>query len=300
VQTDLAGELMRPVYAESPILNGMRRFTISGNANSIKLYGVDETSRATGSRYGGVQAYRLSEADSITSSKPKFREIRMELHKVGVLAYATDEILQDSTLLEQVIGEAARNELRFFMADDVIRGTGAGMPQGLLNANALISVSAETGQDADTVMAENVIKMWARLPSPSRSRATWYINHEVEKQLQQMSIGVGTGGQLVYMPPGGLSESGYGSLFGRPVVPVEQCSKLGDKGDIILADMSQYFWAEKGGIQSASSIHVRFEYDEMTFRFLVRYDGQPSWSSALTPYKGNDTLSPFVTLAARS
>jgi len=78
---------------------------------------------------------------------------------------------------------------------------------------------------------------------------------------------------------------------------------VGDVGDILLADMSQYYWAEKGGIQGASSMHVRFIYDEMTFRFLVRYDGQPAWSSALTPFKGTTTigtLSPFVALAARA
>jgi HK97 family phage major capsid protein len=303
VQTDLAGELMRPVYETSPLLSGMRRFTISGNANSVLLYGVDETSRATGSRYGGVRAYRLAEGDALTASKPKFKQIRMELHKVGVLAYATDEILQDSTLLGQVIGEAARNELAFFQADDVLRGTGVGMPLGILNAPALVTVVKETGQAADTVLAENILKMWVRMPPQHRARAAWFINQEVEPQLQQMSLGVGTGGMLVYMPPGGLSGAPYGSLQGRPVIPAEHMSQLGDVGDIGLFDMSQYYWAEKGGIQEASSMHVEFLTAQMVFRFIVRYDGQPSWSSALTPYKGTTTtgtLSPFVVLAARA
>ena len=53
----------------------------------------------------------------------------------------------------------------------------------------------------------------------------------------------------------------------------------------------------KGGMQAASSIHVQFVTDETAFRFVLRLDGQPLWHSALTPYKGSDTLSPFVTVA---
>ena len=47
------------------------------------------------------------------------------------------------------------------------------------------------------------------------------------------------------------------------------------------------------------SPHVRFTTDELSFRLRVRMDGQPLLSSAITPVNG-DTLSPFVTLAARA
>jgi len=90
------------------------------------------------------------------------------------------------------------------------------------------------------------------------------------------------------------------TLFGRPVVPIEQCSALGSVGDIILADLSQYLLIDKGGINAASSIHVRFLYDESVFRFIYRVDGQPIWNKPLQPYKGSGTLSPYVALQARN
>jgi len=102
------------------------------------------------------------------------------------------------------------------------------------------------------------------------------------------------------MPPGGMSATPYGTLFGRPMLPIEQASTVGTVGDLILADMSQYVVAEKGGMQSASSLHVRFLYDEAVFRFTLRIDGQPMWSAPLTPSQGSNTLSPFVTLATRA
>ena len=81
---------------------------------------------------------------------------------------------------------------------------------------------------------------------------------------------------------------------------LEQCSAAGDLGDIILLDPTQYLLIDKGGINAASSIHVRFLYDENVFRFIYRVDGQPIWNKPLTPYKGSATVSPFVTLAKRN
>jgi hypothetical protein len=53
-------------------------------------------------------------------------------------------------------------------------------------------------------------------------------------------------------------------------------------------------------MQRAVSVHVRFLYDEQVFKFTYRVDGQPIWSSALTPFKGSNTLSPFVALQTRA
>jgi HK97 family phage major capsid protein len=144
--------------------------------------------------------------------------------------------------------------------------------------------------------------MFSRLFASSRPSAVWYINQNIEPQLYTMALPVGLGGQLVYMPPGGLSGNPYGQLFGRPVIPIEQCQTLGTSGDIVLGDLTNgYILAEKGGIQSDMSIHVRFVYDESVFRFVLRVDGQPVRSTPLTPYKGgaNYTQSHFVTLETR-
>jgi HK97 family phage major capsid protein len=95
-----------------------------------------------------------------------------------------------------------------------------------------------------------------------------------------------------------LSASPYGAIFGRPVVETEYNPYLGTLGDIMLVSPSQYAMIAKGGVQSASSIHVNFIYDETAFRFVYRVDGQPLWASAITAYDGTSSISPFVALAA--
>ena len=114
-----------------------------------------------------------------------------------------------------------------------------------------------------------------------------------------MSSPIGTAGAPVYLPPGGYNSAPYGMLLGRPVYPIEYASTLGTVGDILLADFTQYVVAQKGGMQAATSIHIAFLTDEMVFRITYRIDGEPIWHSALTPFKGSATKSPFVALATR-
>ncbi len=300
VQTDFQSGLLQDVFQTGILPSRCRRITISGNSNGIKINGVDETSRAS-TRSGGILGYWKDEAAQKTASKPKFRQIELTLHKLIGLCYATDELLADAVALEAFIRQAFAAEFGFLLDDAIIRGTGAGQPLGILNAGCLVTVAKEGGQGADTIVWENVVNMYARLFASSRPNAVWLINQAAEPQLMKMAMAVGTGGVPVYMPAGGASQSPYATLFGRPVIACEQCSALGDVGDIIFGDFSNYILAEKGGIESAMSIHVKFDYDESVFRFVMRVDGQPVRASALTPYKGGSgaTLSHFVTLAAR-
>jgi HK97 family phage major capsid protein len=211
----------------------------------------------------------------------------------------TERLLQDAPAMQSVFEEGFRAEFAFVVDDEIVRGNGAGQCLGLLNSLALVTVSKETGQAADTVQAENIQKLWARLLPRAKAGAVWYINQEIERQLQNMTIGTGTSAQLVYMPPGGLSGAQYGTIYGRPVKIVEQCSAPGDVGDVILANLQGYKLITKGGLQADDSIHVRFLNNERTFRWISRIGGAPKLKSALTPYKGSATLSDHVTLEAR-
>ena len=295
VQQDFVKTLLKRTYETGILASKVRKIPISSNSNGLKINSIEEDSRATGSRWGGVQTFWQSEADEMTASKPKFKQMELSLKKLTGLCYATDELLQDTSALESVINEAFAEEFGFKIDDAILNGTGSGQPLGVLNSPALVTVAREKDQTAK-ITTENLIKMWNRMWARSRANSVWYINQELEPFLYTLMIG----DKPVYIPAGGLSEKPYGTLFGRPVVPLEQCNGAGEVGDIILADVSQYLLIDKGGINQASSIHVRFLYDEQIFRFIYRVDGQPIWSKPLTPYKGSSTVSPYVTLAKRN
>jgi HK97 family phage major capsid protein len=299
VGEDFASEIIRRAYDNNQVLSRCRRATISTNANSMKMNGVDETDRANGSRHGGIRSYWMAEADSLTASKPKFRQMNFELNKHAILFYATDEVIQDAALLESLVQEAVSDELAFVTQDAIINGSGSGKPLGILESPALVTQAKESGQSANTILYENLLKMLTRKWG-ALSRYVWLVNQEIYPQLGTMSVPVGTGGAPAYLPAGGASEEPFTTLFRRPVIEIEQAAALGTAGDIILADLSQYQVIDKGGVQSAMSIHVEFTSDEIVYRWITRIDGQPLWNSALTPYKGSATRSPFVALATRS
>jgi HK97 family phage major capsid protein len=299
VQDDFSSTILKNVWDSGVILPRVNKVTLSGNKNGMKFNGLDETSRVDGSRAGGIRAYWAAEAAEKTASKPKFRRIELSLNKLIGLCYATDELLEDTSALAQTIETGFQDEFDFKITDAIINGSGAGQPLGILNSGCMVSISGEAGQAADTIVYENVLKMWARLMARSRPNSIWIINQDCEPQLNAMSIAVGTGGVPVYLPAGGVSAQPYSTLFGRPVVPIEQCATVGDTGDIMLCDFSKYMAIDKGGMQSDMSIHVRFIYDEQVFRFVYRFDGEPQLGSAITPFKGSNTLSHFVKLDAR-
>jgi HK97 family phage major capsid protein len=168
-----------------------------------------------------------------------------------------------------------------------------------MNAPCLVSVPKETGQPATTIVTENVLKMASRMYAPSYRNAVWLIAQDAMPQIGALAIVVGTGGAPVFIAD--IKNPLGASLSGRPIIWSPHCQTLGTTGDIILADLGQYITITKAGIgmETATSIHVKFIYDETAFRFVVRFDGQPWWASARTPKHGTNTVSPFVALATR-
>jgi HK97 family phage major capsid protein len=298
LEPSFVAELLKPLHDAGPFSSRAAKLAIGPNANGVTVRAIDETSRATGSRWGGIEGKRLAEAGTKLPTEPAFRLIELRLKKYAVLCYATEELLQDTTALAGIITQGCSEELDFMVNDDILNGLGVAGPLGILNSGALVTADAEGGQLADTIVTENIVNMWARMHPRSKSNSVWFINPNVIPQLYLLEFVVGIGGYPAFMGPGSLPNSPSGSLLGRPVVETEFNPTLGDVGDILLADMSQYVMIDKD-VQAASSIHVQFLTDQVAFRFVYRCDGQPKIAAPLTPYKGAGTLGPFVALAAR-
>jgi len=270
---------------------------LTSASNSITLP-KDETTPWQST--GGIQAFWEGEGSQIAQSKVALDQTTIRLNKLTALVPVTEELMEDASALSTYINRKAPEKFDYKIQNAIINGTGAGQPKGILASDALVEVAKESGQVADTVLAQNITNMWARMYAPSRSNAIWLINQDVEPQLDYLQMPGTNPTAPLYMPAGGLSASPFATLKGRPVVPVEACKTLGDAGDIILADLTKYMTAMKtGGIRQDVSMHLWFDYDTLAFRFIMRMAGLPWWGSAITPANGSNTLSCFVSLAAR-
>lgn len=295
VPEEISQSILKKLEVGESLMSRVTPLQISGNSLTVN---VDESQPWN----QGIQAYWTAEGASITESKPSFKQASFRLQKLAALVKATDELLEDATALGSYIQTSAPLAFMNKINNAIISGNGAGKPQGIINSPFAYTVAAEGGQTADTVNVRNVVKMYARMFPQSRSNAVWLINPEVEVQLLTMKD---DNDNFIYMGPGGLgaqlAPTPYGTLLGRPVIPMMSAMPaLGDLGDIVLVDLSYYWLVRKAsGIKSATSIHLLFDKEQTAFRFSMRLDGKCPFQAPVTTENGSYQMSAVVLLAAR-
>lgn len=246
---------------------------------------------------GGLVVYRRAETQTVTASRMEVEQVELSAVPLMGLSYATEELISDSAISFVALLEAGfRDEFASKILNEKINGTGAGQFEGVLNSPAVVGVTKETGQDADSIVYENIVNMRSRCWG--YQNAVWLYNHDCLPQLMQLVMVIGTSGVPMWQTSAREGEPDM--LLGRPAFATEYCPTVGDKGDVILGNWSQYLEGTYKPLESAESLHVRFEYNERTFRFLMRNDGKCWWRAALTPKKSATTLSPFVVINARA
>ncbi len=295
VPETLMTQIAKKLQADESLLARTSQFLVAGNTMSLP---TDETAPWT----NGVQAYWVAEGVAPADSKNKFGQASWRLHKLAALVKTTDELLEDSVGLESYIQRSAPAAIMHKVNEAILSGNGVGKPTGILNSAFKVKIAKEVGQAADTVVARNIIKMYSAMIPSSRANAVWYINPGVEQQLMTLKD---DNGNFIYLAPGSafnMSNSPYGLLLGRPVLPLIGGMKaLGDEGDIIFCDLSYYYTILKSsGIKNAVSTHLLFDKDQTAYKFILRIDGSCPFKAPITTQFGNYQMSGVVTLEDRA
>lgn len=247
----------------------------------------------------GILATWENEAAVKTPTKEsELKEAELRLKKLMVLVPATEELLADSTAMTTHLTRKMGVRLDWKVQDAIVNGIGAGQPLGITKSSAYVSQAKETSQTADTINAQNVAKMLGRVIGGAGARFAWLINPDAYNQVITMTLN----NNPVWTPPNaGFKDAPSGFLLGKPIIQTDTCQTLGDKFDIILANMAGYTTITKaGGAELATSMHLYFDQQLMAFRLTFRMDGQPLLSGAVTPPNSSVTRSHFVTLDART
>jgi HK97 family phage major capsid protein len=281
----LENEIVMPLAFVQPMMT-----------NEIKIPAMAIGSHAA-SLMGGFTASYVAETGTINEADPKARSMTLTAKKLTGMIRFSSELAADIPGGEAQITSICGKGLSWYRDKAFLKGTGAGQPLGILNSNCLVSVAKETGQKEGTIVYENLTKMMARIYPGSFKNSVWICHQTAIPQLLTLSLSVGTGGNAIPV----MSEtSGKFSMLTRPVIFTEKTEPLGTKGDIMLADFSQYVIGLRSEMRFDMSIHVHFSTDEILARLIERHDGQPLWNEALTLADGATTVSPFVTLDARA
>jgi len=296
VPPDYRDAIMQEVLGEDSLLSRCNR--IETPSNEIHLPASEEVPWQTS---GGLLSYWTGENTQLTQSKVSLKDKLVRLNKLTALIPVTSELLEDSPSIDAYLRRMVPTTFNSKINLSILQGTGAGEPLGILNCGSKIEVTKESGQSADSVVWENIVNMFSRMYGPWRRNAVWLINQDIEPQLFSMSWEGTSSSVPAYLPAGqALVNAPAPTLLGRPVIPVQACETLGDAGDIIFADFSQYVMGIKSSFRTDVSIHLWFDYDTIAYRFVMRVGGQCLWSAAIDPRDGSNTMSAFVTLQART
>lgn len=277
-----------------------RATVIPMSTQSLVMPTVDATSNVS-SVFGGIVVYRTEEGADFVESQAKFGRVKLDATKQTALAYLTNELIKDSPLaISAIIGQMLPQAIAYNADIDFLTGTGAGEPLGALHSTnpGLLAVAAEGGQLADTIVWQNVLRMYSRMLPTSIPNSVWIASPDTFFELATMALAVGTGGSAVWITDAhGAPQL---TLLGRPVIMTEKTpGVLGDQGDLSLVDFTYYLVGIRDNLMIDTSDHVKFTSDQTTVRAIARNDGRPWLPSPVTPHNGGPTLSAYVTLAAR-
>lgn len=278
--------LMTNIHDAGVLLRHSRRIPMPAGTFTTKLPIPDMEDLSSG-RLTSIVVSRVPDGVSIPTSKLNLRKAELDPSRLSVLLPVTDELVGDVTLLGDYVLGAVRDEMAFRLDREIISGIGSDESLGILAADCTITVS-KGAQGADTITAENLKAMAGRMLPRSFANARWYCHTTTLPELM--------GTESFTAPDAGAPA---GRLFTRPIELTEHCPILGERGDIIFADLAQYLVVEQE-LCSAFSEHFSFVENESAFRFIARVEGQPKFSGPITPVNGSETVSPFVVLAERA
>lgn len=283
-ERSLALEVMRPGALAIPM-----------GASTMKVTGLDDYDRTDAAKGGNLGTVVAEGGATPNITKLAFEQITLTPVKIMVDVSTTPELEEDSqesipTLINAKVPARMAQKIDSYL----LKGSGSGQPLGAFHASnaarKLVAKAAAQTRATTPIVLQNITDMWAAAKAPENS--VWVASRSMLSYL--MSLGgtyflpYSTNNSLVGPPPM--------TLLGRPLYFNGKMAAAGTVGDIGLVDRSQYMVGQRGGIRTATSIHVYWSTDEYAYRFVIRLDGKPGWSAVETLENG-ETISPFVTLA---
>ncbi len=272
---------------ESIIMSRAQKFPITqGNSIHVPFW---ENQDHTNNVYGGFWLTWMAEEGTQTDQDAAMNSLDLGAEKCGIYTSCSNQLLLDGINFERQLGDVMSKALTFGLdAVFLYEGNGVAKPQSVFNAGSRITVGRNT---ANSVKYVDVASMIGRLHPACYRNAIWVCAPSVLPQLTQMTD---TAGNLCWVA--NASQSAPGRIFGIEVLPSEKLPSLGNEGDLMLVDPSQYNIVIRKELAIEKTNAVGWYQDKSNFRIIARLNGWPMWADPVTPRGGGDTLSWAIVL----
>ncbi len=238
--------------------------------------------------FGGVTVAHGDESMTIVESTAAIREVKLKPKKIQGYMTSSNELLNNWSAASAIIPRQMRNAMTAQEDIDFLSGDGVNKALGLLNAPAAININRSV---ANQIAWADIYAMLARLRAVG-GRPIWIASQTCLPQIIQLAD---ASSRAIWVPsavPGVPS-----LLYGHELIFNDRSPSLGNRGDLVLADLRAYAIKDGSGPLISVSEHFRFQNDEVAFRLTWHVDAQ-SWLTEAIPLEGStsNTVSPFVIL----
>ncbi|MDG9711164.1 phage major capsid protein [Streptomyces sp. DH10] len=258
VQSTFVREVMQSLRESSPFLQtGVRIIT---TASGEKMEWPVKNGR--------LIASKVAEGGTYPKSDMSFSLWDIDSHKVGVMAEATQEMLDDSalplaSLIAQDMGEAIADET----AEAFLKGTGTDEANGLLPAitlNAGTLSLASTGTNA----TDKLVELEHAIISKYRRNAYFYTSDAGVLFLRKLKDG---DGRYLWQPATTLGAPD--TFHGKAVMTDPNMSWASGQVGVVFGDFSKYLVRFIRTVQITRSDEYGFDRDVVAWKARLRYDG---------------------------
>ena len=237
-----------------------------------------------------------AQGGTLPSADPVFAQKTLTANKFGIMIQVSRELIDDSGVnLLGYLAMSAGRALGNFLGNELING-GSGISGNILAAPVAVTgpasaaVVTASGQVTGGPTYANLVDMEYSVIAPYRqSRSCYWL--AADKTLGILRKLTDTVGRPIWEPSTVLGAPDL--LLGKPLVadPFMPAVGVGNKS-IVFGDFSQYFIRMVGGVRFERSDDFAFSTDLVSFRALIRSDGNlmnpPSYApQPLAVFQGN-------------
>ncbi|MCK8826400.1 phage major capsid protein [Natroniella acetigena] len=251
---------------------------------SISMPALDQTPESN--MYGGVEVSWLEEGGDKQETDAELYEIKLDPNEVAAYITVSDKLLRNAPALNALIERLLRGAILAAEDHKFYAGTGVGTPLGVLEAPATKFINRA---GANEIVYQDIVSMYSSMKMGGSAIIT--TTQTALPQLMQLED---TQGNLIWQP--NAREGAPGSLLGIPVILNERSKTLGNKGDIMMMDLSYYMIKDGFGIAVDASEHVHFRKNKTVIKAFWNVDGQPWLKDKILLEDGETEVSPFVGL----
>ena len=245
IGTDSAGGFGVPVLIDPTII-------VTSGASDVPLLSVARIVTITTDEWRGVSSAGTAwswdgEAGTVSDDSATLAQPSVVAHKgQGFIPYSI-EVGMDYPGFAAEMGVLLEQGYMDLLAAATATGSGSSQPFGIftaLDANTNVEVIVTTDGAFGAV---DIDKVWAALPERYRSRATWFMNVDVENEIRGFGSGSATSRFTVDQTRFGIS-----LLNGRPVILSDYAPTFtgttGASNILAVGDFSNFVIAQRAGM----------------------------------------------------